>query len=120
MRFVLNPRTHSRRSQGMLWFNSRGFAEVKMSYTKFFAPEERVQYEQSVSFDKDWTREESAFAMAEGWDLFKAERVEIQRDDESMRFPGDEAARDYVAKRAEEGSQLHAKAWALHVRGRMT
>lgn len=120
MRFVFNPRTHSRRSQGMVWCNSRGFAEVKMSYTKRFVPEERVQCGLDVDVHANWTREESAFAMAEGWDLFEAECVEIQRDDESMRFPGDEAARDYVAKRAEKGSPLHIKAWALHVKGRIS
>lgn len=106
-----------KRTQGTQWHEVAG---MRMSYTKKFAPEERTQYDGPVSMSKDWTREESAFAMAEGWDVFKAERIEIQRDDEAMRFPSDEAACAYVAQRAEEGSQLHAKAWALHVRGRMT
>lgn len=106
-----------KRTQGTQWHEVAG---MRMSYTKKFAPEERTQYDGPVSMSKDWTREESAFAMAEGWDVFEAERIEIQRDDEAMRFPSDEAACAYVAQRAEEGSQLHAKAWALHVRGRMT
>ena len=92
---------------------------MRMSYTRKFAPEERDQYELIMSFHQDWTYEESSFAMAEGWDLFDCGHVEIQRDDEAMRFTSDADARDYVAKRADEGSQLHAKAWALHVRGQL-
>lgn len=59
----------------------------------------------------NWTREDSAAATREGWDVFETSRgAEIQRADDVGIFKSDAAAREHVRARASEGSQLHARA----------
>ena len=48
---------------------------------------------------------------AEGWGVFYSNgKHEIQRVDEAEIFESDEAARDYVIRRASTGSRRHRKA----------
>lgn len=68
-----------------------------------------------------WSRDEQAFAQAEGWALsvFEDEDRLVDRIG-AMRRPGfhmfatDQEAVAYVVKRAEEGSPLHMRAMVLH------
>lgn len=62
-----------------------------------------------------FTPEYHQHAESEGWWLSERDDgvLEIQAHDESSRFMSDEAARDYVAARARDGSYLHQL--ALHL-----
>lgn len=57
-------------------------------------------------------------AVAEGWGLFCHDQDEnlhhIERDDEAGVFVDDEAAIEFIQKRASEGSAIHALALAAH------
>lgn len=60
---------------------------------------------------EDWTREDSARALAQGWDVFDTgDRLEIERDDEAAIFEGDEQAIAFVEARAASGDALAIKA----------
>lgn len=77
-----------------------------------------------------WTRADSRAACQEGWDLFEVSgctddgKHMIQRLDDPAsdaelgfadpKFEGDDEAITFVAERGRQGSELHAKACALH------
>jgi hypothetical protein len=80
-----------------------------------------------MTFDnKAWSTFDQRQALAEGWCLMYCDGrgvIEIQRDDEANTgsrpalglrvFKYDEEAREYVAKRAAEGSRYHRQALAI-------
>lgn len=70
-----------------------------------------------------WSRDEQAFAIAEGWGLnvFADDERKVDRisgwnllPDEGVPLLSHEEALAYVFKRAQEGSPLHARALLLH------
>lgn len=76
----------------------------------------------------NWTRDDSAAACAEGWDIFlldgDEDRPELQYlQDDPTPFDNDDQVIAHVEQRAAEGSPLHVKALALershdHLQGR--
>lgn len=68
-----------------------------------------------------WSRDEQAFAMAEGWSLsvfsdYDENRDRIHRStDWTDTFKTDAQAIEYVTTRAQEGSPLHCRALVLHL-----
>lgn len=69
----------------------------------------------------EWTREDSAAATREGWDIFdnsdhglRIEHIDSPEDGSSPAFESDQDAFEHVAARAAAGSRLHFKALAIH------
>lgn len=65
-----------------------------------------------------WTKEDSALALPQGWDVYEIWdgrlTLEIQKDDKSNIFLSDDAAREYVKRRASASSfrcPVCYKAW---------
>lgn len=65
-----------------------------------------------------WTKDDSAAAYAEGWDIFDSDErgLEIERVDELGVFGSDQEAVEFVSVRADYGSPLHVKAMAIQTR----
>lgn len=64
-----------------------------------------------------WSRADQAQAEAEGWAIFETTSpvvLEIDCDDEAAIFADGEKAVEFVALRASEGSEFHARALAIH------
>jgi hypothetical protein len=68
-----------------------------------------------------WTARDSEEAMIEGWDVFDAdyygleiERIDTPEDGSRPAFANDVEAVRFVEARAAAGSELHAKALAIH------
>ena len=80
--------------------------------------------------DLDWTREDSAAATAEGWDIFdnsdygeEIERIDCPEDGSDPLFESDDAAFAFVLYHAGLGSTLHVKALVIYeqtLRGSIT
>lgn len=66
------------------------------------SPGEPLSHEQAVMIAMmDWTPDDNAYALNEGWGIFDAGRaLEIERDDEAAIFPHDDAAVEYVNEKA--------------------
>lgn len=66
----------------------------------------------------EWTRVDSAAAMAEGWDIFSCDDsahgpYQLQKLDEGDQFPDDGDAWRHVVKLAASESPLHIRALAF-------
>ena len=65
-----------------------------------------------------WTSHDALRAQAEGWAIFDTGTcMEIERDDVLSMFEDDNAAIDWVVKRAKEHSKMHQRALAIHEAG---
>lgn len=66
----------------------------------------------------EWTKEDSAAAVADGWDVFHVDSSyhDIQKSDEADQFGEDTHAIAHVFYMASAGSELHRKAIAYVLR----
>ncbi len=82
-------------------------------------PKRRTKTDYLNAVPPPWTHKDSEAALKEGWDVWNNSKygMEIERLDSRMLFPSDEAAWEFVKERAEEGSELHRKAWIIHLEG---
>ncbi len=76
----------------------------------------RLRVRQAFEATRRWTATDAELAHREGWAVFecvdgpRSDRLFIQRDDDAERFADDQAALDYIRRRARHGSYLHIKA----------